>query len=208
MGVDLLTELIQEIENEQDQNSPRKIGEDWQENADHFCGKTTGEGNEEPERKSEPTPDIYKEDDSFLKSIYEAMGDYQHEPNEDHSQEEQEHQENHPRRLFKNTTFENTNEITKKEEEMGSTIDAELLANLLEGPENQQVDSFQLQSHFRGHFDNNRDHIDDQEGFILGELFMKQLTPKENKNEKDPLEPNYRCLEGFEIHMRSQKSVQ
>jgi len=38
--------------------------------------------------------------------------------------------------LFKNTTFENTNEITKKEEEMGSIVDAEMLAHLLEGPEN------------------------------------------------------------------------
>jgi len=83
----LLTELIQEIENEGDQNSPRKFGEERQENADHFCGKTTGEGIEEPERKSEPTPDIYKEDDSFLKSIYEAMGEFPPEANEDHSQE-------------------------------------------------------------------------------------------------------------------------
>ncbi len=45
-------------------------------NIDPISVKTTGEDIiEETELKSEPTPEIYREDDSFLKSLYEAMGD-------------------------------------------------------------------------------------------------------------------------------------
>eukprot|EP00349_Pseudokeronopsis_sp_Brazil_P002804 CAMPEP_0202963976 /NCGR_PEP_ID=MMETSP1396-20130829/8032_1 /ASSEMBLY_ACC=CAM_ASM_000872 /TAXON_ID= /ORGANISM="Pseudokeronopsis sp., Strain Brazil" /LENGTH=143 /DNA_ID=CAMNT_0049685673 /DNA_START=606 /DNA_END=1037 /DNA_ORIENTATION=- len=80
----LLTELIQEIENEQEHNSTLKncdkTGETGQ--------KGAGDGVEEQERKSEPAPDIYKDDDSFLKSIYEVMGDYN--PNKEDEEDDEE----------------------------------------------------------------------------------------------------------------------
>ena len=64
-------------------------------------------------------------------------------------------------------TFENTNEITKKEEEMGSIFDADMLANILEGPEN-IISEGRATGIFRTQLDN---HKDEGEGFVLGEIF-------------------------------------